>query len=110
LRKALKTNESLKNEILAVRKSLGDMSAIVLFTPNIIVTLRGNEYAVGEEIDYGEHAGKKIVEINYRQRKALLDDGSILLISDERLRTRQEQQDKSESSKHSGFQTVLPGA
>ena len=110
LRKALNTNESLKNDIAAAQKNLGDISTIVLFTPDTIVTMRGNEYAVGEEIDYGEHAGKRIVEINYRQRKAILDDGAILLISDERLRRRQEQASGTDAGKRPDVQAVLPGS
>jgi hypothetical protein len=110
LRRALLENEALKNDLTVTKKNLGDMSSIVLFTPETIVTMRGNEYGVGEEIDYGEHAGKRIVEINFRQRKAILDDGTLLFISDERLRKRQEQAKPDDTAKRPDVQAVLPSS
>lgn len=68
----------LRNEAEALRQRQRESEAVVLLTPEGVVFREGYSYAIGEEIDYGEFAGLRVVSIDMGKRSVELDDGRML--------------------------------
>ncbi len=81
LRKSLVEREKMSVELEKAMKEIGDLSSVSLMTPGAIVFKRGHEYAIGQEILSGDYKGRTLLDINYRRREAILDDGSVLHLS-----------------------------
>ncbi|MEM8709466.1 MAG: zonular occludens toxin domain-containing protein [Planctomycetota bacterium] len=70
--------DALEAENKFLRSVIDRTSELAAIGPDSVTFRNGFTYKVGEVIDYGPFAGTTIENILWRQRAALLDDGTIL--------------------------------
>lgn len=70
--------ERLRGEVARLGDERRRMFAVAMVTPGSVLLRNGYSYAVGETIDYGPFAGRRVQAIDFGRKTVRLDNGEIL--------------------------------